>query len=516
MARRIVFFFLSLLFLVACENDLNSVDARFIDNKDFETLEDYYEVSIATVDIEKVETTALESVKNAQGGVPDRYLLGVYGNSDLGTIKASFVSQLKLPTDVLLYDNVVEPDTLLISSMDGVVLYIPYESSLRTTDADTKGKYVLDSVFGVYNETTEIYDGFDIEVYELETFLSDLDPLMPSQRNTFYTNDTYIEGELIGSVTDFMPSHLDTVSFIERKIDGVSYYKDSIFLNTDASPRMVIPLNANYFKGKILDKLNKNGDSKADVFATQNDFIRYFKGLYVKAISNDPASMASLRLSNAYVGVYYTNLIKSISQNKNLDTIRETKTFLLGDLKASVHERVASRKNEDGKVYVQGATGSEGSITLFPNAADLTNLRANINEKGAIINEASIKIFVDDASPETVQRLFIYKITSEGSLQVEDYITASNTSGAQGFLQQEEEADGGRYFYEFKITDYIKELVKEGNTDAPDELRIKVYMSGDLPTTVSDNLISSNNWDPRGVVLSTSDIDLKVNYSKIK
>ena len=64
MARKSVVFLLPLLFSVACENDLNSIDAGFIDNKNFETKEEYYDVSVSTEDIDKVETFVLDATKS--------------------------------------------------------------------------------------------------------------------------------------------------------------------------------------------------------------------------------------------------------------------------------------------------------------------------------------------------------------------------------------------------------------------------------------------------------------------
>lgn len=518
MARKSVVFLVPLLFSIACENDLNSVDAGlFIDNKNFETLTENYDVSVTTEVIDRVQTLAISDDAKLSLGIPDRYLLGVYNDPNLGTLKASFVTQLKMPANVLVYEDVVKTDEELISTMDSVVLYIPIESSLRTTDIETKGRYKLDSVFGVYNDVDEIYGSFDVQVYELNHFLNDLDPNNPSKANTFYTNDTYTLGQEIGSLNsegnrkfEVVPSHLNTASLISRNLNGSVYNVENDTL-ADASPRIAIPLDKAYFDTKFLIKLNRSGFSRSEEFATQKHFIRYFNGLYVKAVSNVAGSMASLKLSDAYVEMYYTNLLRSLSTSLNLDTIKESKKFSFGDLRASIHEHDGLRGSDANKVYIQGATGSEGRVKLFANEADLATLRNNV-VNGAIINEASVKFYVDDFDGNTVQRLFLYKITSEGDFQINDYITAANTSGTQGALQEED----GKKFYEFKITDYIKTLLVNGNNAPADQLGLKVFMQGDLPTTVSDINISTNSWDPRGVVLSANNIQLKINYSRIK
>jgi hypothetical protein len=42
---------------------------------------------------------------------------------------------------------------------------------------------------------------------------------------------------------------------------------------------------------------------------------------------------------------------------------------------------------------------------------------------------------------------------------------------------------------------------------------LKVFANGDLPISTIDTLVTSNNWNPRGVVLDDKRTKLKINYS---
>ena len=83
---------LSLLFLLvtSCSNDdLNSIDAGFIDNLNFITKDTIFEVEFSPELIEKVESQ-----------VNGQFLLGVYEEPNISKIRGSFVSQLELPSDI--------------------------------------------------------------------------------------------------------------------------------------------------------------------------------------------------------------------------------------------------------------------------------------------------------------------------------------------------------------------------------------------------------------------------------
>jgi hypothetical protein len=511
--KKILYFSLLLLFSIACESDLNSINASFIDNKNFESKELTSEVSFSSDSISSVNSSTL-----------GQYLLGVYNNPNFGTLKASFVSQLSLPTSLEYTSESYGADTLVVPSLDGVVLYIPYQATLDVGE-DQKPRYSLDSIFGTYDSIAESYGSFDFEVHELETFLNPLSPSDPSRPNRFDTDRTYETRGVLATVSNFSPSAKDTVTYVKRSIDGTVYDTDTIQL-TNAAPRIAIPLDTDFFQTKILDKLPAKGAVAPEVMSSQQDFIRYFRGLYLKTVSGTHASIASLLLSNAFVEMYYTNVVRKVSTGAILDTIKRAKTFSFGGVRASKYEHDHTGASDTDKIYVQGASGFQANIKLFGYDSDQPNIVspelqsllevANDDEGNPkwLINEASLTFYVDESNwlsaTDKVFKLFLYKKTPNYNSQILDYITAASFSTEEGVLQKDE---NDAYYYQFRVTDYITKLLNGTQSKNVDNLGLKVFANGDLPISTSDTLVTSNNWNPRGVVLKGKLTKLKINYS---
>jgi hypothetical protein len=511
--KKILYFSLLLLFSIACESDLNSINASFIDNKNFESKELTSEVSFSSDSISSVNSSTL-----------GQYLLGVYNNPNFGTLKASFVSQLSLPTSLEYTSESYGADTLVVPSLDGVVLYIPYQATLDVGE-DQKPRYSLDSIFGTYDSIAESYGSFDFEVHELETFLNPLSPSDPSRPNRFDTDRTYETRGVLATVSNFSPSAKDTVTYVKRSIDGTVYDTDTIQL-TNAAPRIAIPLDTDFFQTKILDKLPAKGAVAPEVMSSQQDFIRYFRGLYLKTVSGTHASIASLLLSNAFVEMYYTNVVRKVSTGAILDTIKRAKTFSFGGVRASKYEHDHTGASDTDKIYVQGASGFQANIKLFGYDSDQPNIVspelqsllevANDDEGNPkwLINEASLTFYVDKSNwlsaTDKVFKLFLYKKTPNYNSQILDYITAASFSAEEGVLQKDE---NDAYYYQFRVTDYITKLLNGTQSKNVDNLGLKVFANGDLPISTSDTLVTSNNWNPRGVVLKGKLTKLKINYS---
>jgi len=524
------YFSLLLLFFVACENDINTIDAGFIGDEKFTNVTVDYEVSFDTENIDRIKSTAL-----------GQYLLGVYNDPEFGALKASFVSQLGLPSNVKYYTGKeFVSDTIVTPILDSVVLYVPYQSTLKSIDSDTKVKtFELDSVYGLYNKTTKEYGSFHLKVHKLNTFLSSLDPTDPSQSNTYYTDKNYdlAADGLLADIVNFKPSASDTVTIIERKIGNEIYDRDTIRL-TNGTPRMAIPLSKEIFKRDILDLLPATGEDTPSEFSSLANFTRHFKGLYIETVSDDAASIASLKLTDAFVGMYYTNIVKKGSTDAVLDTIKETRTFALGGVKASKFEHDHARLNNDPKnLYIQGAAGSQANVKLLGYdsgntgtvSAELLGLRNEAHDADGklkwLINEASLKFYMKEdfleTATDTVFKLFLYKKTPNYNSQIVDYMSSASALAVQGKLTKDKDLstdDKNIYYYKFLLTDYITNLLETGNTANVDNFGLKVFTQSDVPTAATDTIVTSYNWDPRGVVLhgKESEADAKRVVLKIK
>jgi len=155
-------FSLLITLIASCSNDdINTIDAGFIDNLNFVTKELISEVTFSSEDIPRV-----------QSAVNGQFLLGVYDEPSISKIRGSFVSQLILPNNVYLNDTLRGSDTIVTSKIDDVVLYLPYHATVTSIENGLY-TYKLDSIFGIKDtesENNEPYGSFSFEVDELETF----------------------------------------------------------------------------------------------------------------------------------------------------------------------------------------------------------------------------------------------------------------------------------------------------------------------------------------------------------
>jgi hypothetical protein len=522
---------LLLLLVFSCsDDDLNSIDAGFIDNLNFVTTELISEVQFSNEDISRVQSS-----QNGQ------FLLGVYDEDEISKIRGSFVSQLLLPSDINYYSSIIYEDTLVTSLIDDVVLYVPYHATVLS---ENEGAYTykLDSVFGIKNtdvsvENNEPFGDFDFKVYDLKTFLNPLDPTDPSSANTYYTDKEYEVNSELANEEGFVLTASDTETLIERYVGGQKYDEEIIKLSNNA-PRMAIHLNKDFFQSQILDKLPAEGEATPPNFQSQESFVRYFKGLFVNATSTAPASIATLPLNNAFVEMYYTNEVSLKSTGETLDTIAKTMKFSLGGVKACKYETLNIAPKNNDKLYIQGTSGAQANVKLFgyddanPNTVseELKKIRELANDEDGnllwLINEASLLFYVDSIfePTETVYKLFLYKKVPEISSipsynsQLLDYITAPDLATFDGDFVQG--LDGS--YYKFKLTDYITELLSGKNNKNVDNLALKLYNQGDYPNATTDTVVDMRSWNPRGVVLSghnvANDSDrkrvkLQINYS---
>lgn len=511
-----------LLFVFSCSSDdVLSVDPSIIGGKNFLNVEISKDVAISSEDVTRIPTSSV-----------GQYLFGSFTDPFFGNLTASFVSQLQLPSNMYRNSYNIEPDSILTSTIDDVYLIIPYQSTLLSSE-DDQNIYELDSIYGQKDTETEptTYQPFDFSVHELSTFLNTLNPENPSQSKVYYSDAIFevnTEG-VLASETGYRPSASETKTYISRKIGGVEYQEDTIYTQNFA-PRLAIPLDKNIFEERFLNKMPLFGESMPDEFSTQDNFIRYFKGIYLKAAPAASGAMASLLLNNAYVELYYTNVISQVSTGATIDTIAETKRFNLAGVKANVLEKAPPVSAQTGIVTVQGTIGSLANVHVLgydPSnptviSSELEEMRSDAINQGWLINDAKLRVYVNTESMSdvlgSVSKLYLYKKVPSingnpaYNSQLLDYMQSPALLSSQGTLVTESDLQ----YYEFTITNYITDLLSDTATKNVDNLGLKVYSEGDYPLNFTDTIISTRSWNPNGVILNTgldsNKTTLKINY----
>jgi len=473
-------FALLVLTITSCEKEIESIGVNLVDNNVFS--KDIYSsvVSTENINIDRVPTNGIS-----------QYLLGVYNDNEFGKLKASIITQLNIPTTGEAYANGYGTNT----SIDYVLINIPYQSTKKENYSDGKPKFSIDSVFG--NPETE----FKLSVYELKTFLNSLDPNDPSKTAVYYSDKVFQKGDTEFYSGNFKVNPDDTVAYINRFLaDGITVYDKDTIKESDKKPSIKLPLNKNIIKQLFVDNASNSA------FSSQDNFIHYFRGLYIEAseIGANNSHLVSLNMGNAKMTIYYSKDVdESDDQDLNGNGTKGEKgvrtkhsyAFSFGSLKSNYLERnyAVSKQSGADRLYVQGAAGSLATIKILE-GEDLTNLRS----KNWLINDASLTLFVDQNASSNIvpEQLFIYNY--DDNSQILDMITEGPTK-VNGFLVRDEE--GKPYKYVFKITDYISELLKSSETKDVVTLGVKVYNPTDLPTAVTDLKIKDVSWSPKGVVL---------------
>ncbi|MDP2069226.1 MAG: DUF4270 domain-containing protein [Lutibacter sp.] len=485
--------------IISCENEIESIGVNLVNNNNFSTDKQITDVTAANKNISKVPASGVA-----------QYLLGVYSDNEFGTLKASIVSQLALPTTGAAYNYGTN------YGIDSVLLFIPYQATkLAEKYTDGKPKFSIDSVFGDANVE------FKLGIYELKTYLNTLDPVDPSKPAIYYSDKEFQKGDTPFYTGNFKVNPNDTVAYIKRYMpNGITVYKKDTIKATDKSPSIKIPLNESLIKQIFVD------NAAGAEFQSLDNFQRYFRGFYIEAeaITSNKSHIVSLAMANAKMIIYYSkdeNEGATVDLNGNkINGEQGVRTkhnfeFAFGAIKSNVLKRdLAPHQSGEDRLYVQGAAGSMATIDLFKNE-NIIDLQKN----NWLINDASLIFYVDQNAASNIapEQLFIYNYTE--NLQLTDVMTEGLVA-VGGLLERDD--NGKPYRYVFKITDYISKLLKLNEPLDLVKIGLKVYNPSDTPSAITDVKIREYSWTPKGVVLFGQDpsfgdkrVKLEISYTKL-
>jgi hypothetical protein len=543
--------FLSLAGIVSCEKDFTDIGTGVISNTEFSTGEVVLELEIIQNNITSVRAD------NISLNTLEEYWLGVYNTPYAEKIEAGFVSQLSLPSDLVVSEASIN-DTTTVYSLDKVILKIPYTSVFVSKEADGKSKFRLDSILGNPSIPTEL------EVYRNGTFINRLDPADPSKENSFSSDFVYQEEELLTAAGfTFKPSAVDTVFYFNRAdrsiaLNSATSIQDTLKLSTASSlaaPFLAIPLDLDEMKRLFWDKFEDPD------FSSSAEFQTYFKGIILKTKGADgalvPINLASE--STPSIDFFYAKTI--LKGSDVIENTTSTYSFPLSNARSSTYTMSpASMSVPNENFIIQGTAGASATVKIlgvnllelensnpldpileykdkdvnndgFLDLEELASLTDEINQEGLLVNDALLTFYVNTvASPDAdilPQKLLIYKnIEMNGRVtptHIEDSYTEFASFGGDLLLDE----DGTPERYNFKVTDYISNLLDGTNDDLP-TLELKVFNKvTDLPVNGSGALdvsVKTYNWNPRAVLLLNGDnttngvkkAQLKISYTEKK
>ena len=446
---------LSVISLTSCDKDFNTIGSEIVGGDHF--------------DFEKKDDFTVIAYSKATGSVQSNNLpinaLGIYDNPAFGLTKASFVSQVELSTTSF---NIGDSPVI-----DSVYLYVPYFSTLESTDTSGNRVFSLDSVYG-YDETAK----FDLKVLENGYRLRDFDPLDNFESaQKYYSNeksskiDPYKGVELLNNSsntaqnTEFVISNKEIIIY---KTDGNGIYIDednmAISNQNDASLRIVkerkapgmwLDLKSSFFQQKILDQANTG------VLYNNSTFKDFFRGLLfeVSETTSGQGSMAMLDFSKAEFKILYKSSfsggtparrVYSLQMGYNSTSFKTSNSInLIDHVKNSDYLAGLSASSEttgDERLYLKGSDGSVAFIELFG-----TTDVYEINEDGELVsgsngvpdeldqlrvdkwlvNEANLIFYIDTNGMGTdgqiePERIYVYNATK--NIPIIDYYADGSTS----------------------------------------------------------------------------------------
>lgn len=511
----IVVFLLSIV--VSCEEDFTDINSSIATNNQFSTNDTILEIEIIGKNVERVRADGIEL-----GGALGQYLLGVHNNNNYKKVEASIISQIQIPEDLTLVDTEYGTDTTVVTTIDGVLLRIPYQATLNSTTSDGPD-FDLDSIIG--DQSTP----FTLNVFRLSTFLNTLDPANPANQNTFssdFVYDVFSEKLNAEDNIQFTPNKTDTIQVIERRLSTGDLYENDTIKYDNSNPYIAIPLKNNRMKELFFDEYETSNFSSQDAF---ND---YFRGIKIQAEGNE-GSLMSLNLNSTsaqpMIEVYYTNTVLVSGGTVVIDTIKKNDVFLLSGVRNSEYKMTAGQSPSANQIPIQGVAGTNAQIKIFGDDLDNNGVSDAIDvlrTKDWLINDATLSFYVDQDvvgfdTISVLPRLYLFRdalttSNEEQQVQILDYITEQGRVG--GFLNLEDSRKPD--VYTFRITDYVSELVA-GRLNSTDLLGLKAFNPTDFPLDETDIVVREYNWNPKVVMLLNHELangsrraQLKISYTK--
>lgn len=486
---------LSILFFASCDKDFNELGSEIVGNENYSLNKEAIDVVAYNQNIGVYRTSDLPINS-----------LGTYTNPIFGKTTANFVSQVQLVTNSPKF---YRPSTSII--IDSVYLYVPYFSSVNSTDAtsgDSTYKLSQDSIFG----DKEI----DLKVYESKYYLRDNDPATGFQQPQYYYNNQ--QNEIEATLDLPAPLNIDNRNIQDSTATPdnsqnskfvfsnkqIKIYKNigkpTVAVKERLAPGMLLSLNKEFFRQKIFN-------APAGVLYNNNAFENYFRGLYFKVAntttSPNQGTLAKLNFANGYIRIIYrdnTSESDTALVRRSLDIKLGGKTVNLITSDWSNPVTSPNTTVGDDKLYLKGMGGSMTVIDLFAGTAGAAKLQ-DIKDKNWLVNEANLTFTIDNAAmisssndpaPEP-NRIYLYDLNNKRPLI--DYfadLTTANSSKYNKFIYGgiiQKDASKRGTTYKIKITNHIRNLILKDSTNV--KLGLVVTESINNPSNV--NLFSPFN-----------------------
>ncbi len=430
-----------------------------------------------------------DSIRSDESVLPTA-VVGVYSEDVFGKVKASYVTQMRLPTLSPVFSDSLEGG-LPKATVDSVVLYFTPSYSTDSEEVDVDTLYV-DELGVAYDQDTEddvdtfrivtkypISNKYGNASNELNLKVHTVSDFLYSTDYTYYSNRVVNNEDLIGQGTigSFMVGiqYKNSSNSTLDSINGVDV--------NDISPSVRIPLDATYFQNKIINAQGSND------LVDQSRFIQYIKGIKLST-EDDNAFLLNFNPSGLSLRMYY-NYVKKKDDEGNID--EGNTSYLLNlasayNVRMGLYERDASLSPYlspymsganttlgDDALYLDGLGGFK-TVVQFPDS-EIAQIKSNVSLNNWSIVGARLKFYKHPLAQnlEDATRIFAYKYNEDNvpvtisevnhdSFEfIEDLYAFSALPGYSFNPSYDSEND----YYEINITEYFKNIVEKDSINYP-------------------------------------------------
>jgi len=507
---------------ISCEEEFTELGAEIIDSDQF-GFDKYL--------VQNIQTTNNESEVANTRNLPINNF-GVYTHSAFGKTAAHFVTQIEMVKNTDLTSFGANP------VLDSVYVYIPFTSSVASTDSEGNSTYKVSNIYG--------NGKFALNVYENGYFLRTTDPNNNFDTQLYYADqkdifDQYKKG-LNGSDrlnnstnkaqnTDF-EFNKSEIKILAYKADGTPQLENGKHkVKERLAPGMWLDLDKDYFQTKFFAN-NKH------LSLINNGLLKeYFRGLYFEANDSfNQNSLAQLDLSKGKLVFIYKEDGDLDTQTNKPKRIRKKYEFSMGYSNESSTTVTATTvnllesnfdldNNSVGNIWLKGGPKtSYATISLFgadaDNSGKADELETIIKNKW-LVNQALLTLYVDHTSTgldtiSTPKQLFLYDFKNNNVIV--DYLSDTSTNGKPIFGGGLNNSNKSVHKYQFRVTDHINNLIQRDSTNVPLGLVVASDISNSLmsPLKGTNKVIPMTSiMNPFGTVIygpnaSNSDLRMKL------
>jgi hypothetical protein len=468
-----ILFVLVVVFFVSCDKDYNEIGTNIIGD-------DHYKFEVDSTKTVVAYNQSLEAIQS--NNLPVN-ALGYYNHPVFGKTKASFVTQLEL---IAANPKFTNPATLVI---DSVYLYVPYFSTLLSTNEDGDRTFELDSLYANSRIKLNVFaSDYYLRDFDASTGLQEVQKYYSNQKADFDAAKGNGGLRLNNSVDDDKENDEFLFRTTEIKL-GYTNASNEFITKERLAPGMFLNLDKSFFRNKIID-------APAGKLLNNNIFQEYFRGLYFEvqnaASSLDQGSLSMLNFKNGKIVIVYQEDKISDPPVTPAIRIRKTLEIKLGGNSVNLFETENNTTNAnfltamlnntpdiptgDERLYLKGQNGSMAVIELFGPDADndgTADELEQIRDNGWLINEASLTFNIDkDAMFSSLDPIRVYLYDLKNNTPILDYTTDRSTNGSNskfdkniyGGIVEKEDVDNGKGIrYKIRLTNHLRDLIKEAD-----------------------------------------------------